>query len=149
MKTKPKKQDLKVACWNARTMLDLANSSRSESCSALMAHELSRLNIDTAAFSEVHLAVVGSFQHAGAGKQSTDGRLSCVGFMVRNCIASKLETLPTHHSYRIISMSLPLKSNLHLTFFSVCALTLLADTAVKKSFYSDVHRQLNNTPAND
>ena len=44
---------LKVACWNIRTMLDLSDSSRPERRSALVAHDLSRLDVDIAAFSKV------------------------------------------------------------------------------------------------
>ena len=62
MKTRPRKQDLKVACWNVWTMLDKANRSHPEPHSALMAHELSRLNINIAALSEFHLADEGSHQ---------------------------------------------------------------------------------------
>ncbi|XP_036370705.1 craniofacial development protein 2-like [Octopus sinensis] len=69
--------------------------------------------------------------------------------MVRNSITSKLETLPTGHSDRIISMRLPLESKQHLTLFSVYAPTLMADPADKDRFYSDLRRLLNNTPAND
>ena len=50
------KQALNVACWNVRTMLDNADSSCPERRSALVAHELSRLNIDITALSEVRLA---------------------------------------------------------------------------------------------
>ncbi|CAI9715341.1 Hypothetical predicted protein [Octopus vulgaris] len=46
-------------------------------------------------------------------------------------------------------MRLPLESKQHLTLFSVYAPTLLADPADKDSFYSDLRRLLNNTPAND
>ncbi|XP_029648839.1 craniofacial development protein 2-like [Octopus sinensis] len=69
--------------------------------------------------------------------------------MVKNSIPSKLETLPTGHPDRIISMRLPLESKQHLTLFSVYAPTLLADPADKDSFYSDLRTLLNNTPAND
>ena len=74
-----KKNDLKVACWNVTTMLDNANSSWPERRSALIAHKLSRLDIDIAALSVLHLADEGSVQEVGAGftfswsgKPSTD-----------------------------------------------------------------------------
>jgi len=147
---------LKVACWNVRTMLDKADNSRPERCSAVIGHELSRLNIDIAALSKVRLADEGSLKGHGAGytlfwsgKPSPERRLSGVGLMMKNSIASKLETLPTGHSDRIISMRLPLEKKQHLTIFSVYAPTLLADSADKDSFYSDLRRLLSNTPAND
>ena len=79
-------------------MLDAADSNRPERRSALIAHELSRLNIDIAALSEVRFPEVGSLQERGAGytlfwsgKPATERRLSGVGFMVRTSIASNLK----------------------------------------------------------
>ncbi|XP_076046020.1 uncharacterized protein LOC143028169 [Oratosquilla oratoria] len=98
-----------------QTMFDKADSSCPERCSALIAHELCRLKVDIAALSEVRLADEGSLKEHGAGytlfwsgKPSTEKHLSGVGLMVRNSIASKLETLPTGHSDHIMSMLLPL-----------------------------------------
>ena len=48
-------------------MLDRADSCRPERRSALIAHELSRLNIDIAALSEVRFSGEGSLQEHGAG----------------------------------------------------------------------------------
>ena len=45
---------LKVACWYVRTMLDAAHSNRPAHHSVLIAHELSKLNVDIAVLSEVH-----------------------------------------------------------------------------------------------
>ena len=157
MKTpKKSKQVMNVACWNVRTMIDKADSSRPERRSALVAHELSRLNIDIAALSEVRFADAGSLKEHGAGytlywsgKPSTERRSSGVGLMVRNSVASKLDRLPTGHSDRIMSMRLPLEGKQHLTLFSVYAPTLLADPADKDIFYSDLRRLLNNTPEDD
>ena len=107
-------------------MLDRADSCRPERRSALIAHELSRLNIDIAALSEVRFSGEGSLQEHGAGytlywsgKPETERRLSGVGFMVRNSIASKLENQPTGHSDRIITMRLPLWNQQYATLFSV------------------------------
>ena len=115
LRPKPKKHSLKVACWNIRTILDNANSSHPERRTSFIAHELSRLDIDIASLNKFPLADEGSLQEPGAnctliwsGKPSSDIRLSCAGFMVRNFIASKLETSPTYHSVRIISIRLPL-----------------------------------------
>ena len=134
-------------------MLDQADSSRPERRSALVAHELSRLNIDITALSEVRLADEGSLVEHGAGytlywsgKPSTERRLSGVGLMVRNSIASKLERLPTGHSDHIMSMRLPLEGKQHLTHFSVYAPTLLADPVDKDILYSDLCSLLTNIP---
>ena len=132
-----------------------ASRSHHERRSALIAHGLSRLDVDIAALSEVRLAVKGSLRDTGAGfsnfwlgKQSTDSRLG-VGCIVRNPTTSKLEISPTCHSNRIISMRLPVESNQHLTLFSVYAPNPMADFTVKNSLYSALRRHFNNTPAID
>ena len=137
-------------------MFDKTNSSRPERRSALVAHELSRLNIDIAALSEVRFADKGSLKEHGAGytlfwsgKPSEERRLSGVGLMMRNSIASQLETLPTGHSDRIMSLRLPVENNHHLKISSIYAPTLLADPVDKASFYSDLGRLVNNTPEGD
>lgn len=137
-------------------MLDSVDSGRPERRSALIAHELSRLNIDIAALSEVRFPGEGSLKEHGAGytlfwsgKPATDRRLSGVGFMIRNSIASKLEHLPTGHSDRIMSMRLPLQQNKYATIFSIYAPTLPADPAEKDKFYSDLRSLLQTTPADD
>ncbi|KAJ7413922.1 hypothetical protein WISP_87626 [Willisornis vidua] len=84
------------------TMIGIAYNGCLEHYSALIAHELSRLNIDIAALSEVRLHEKGSLKEHGAGytfywsgKPKTESYLSGVGFMIKNSIASKLENLPT------------------------------------------------------
>ena len=147
---------LNVAFWNIRILLDKADSGRPERRSALIAHELSRLNIDIAALSEVRFADKVSLKEHGAsytlywsGKPSTGRRLSGVGLMVRTSIASKLDRLPKGNLNRIISMRLLLEGKQHLMPFSVYVPTLFADPADKDNFYSDLRRLLNNTPEDD
>jgi len=137
-------------------MLDADDSHRPVRRSALIAHELSRLDIDIAALSEVRFPEVGSLLEHGAGytlywsgKPATERRLSGVGFMVRNSIASKLENLPTGHSDRIISMRLPLRNKQYVTLVSVHSPTLQAEPAEKDKFYSDLRSLLQSTPADD
>ena len=137
-------------------MLDRADSCHPERRSALIAHELSRLNIDIAALSEIRFSGEGSLQEHGAGytlywsgKPETERRLSGVGFMVRNSIASKLENQPTGHSDCIISMRLPLWNQQYATLFSVYSPTLKAEPAEKYRFYSDLRSLIQSTPADD
>ncbi|XP_063615913.1 uncharacterized protein LOC134789136 [Penaeus indicus] len=106
-------------------MLDAVDSNRPERRSALITHELSRLDVDIAALSEVRFPGVGSLQEHGAGytlfwsgKPATEWRLSGVSFMIRTSIASKLENLPTGHSDCIMSMRLPLKNEQYATLFN-------------------------------
>ena len=62
---KKKTANLKAACWNVRTMRDSEN--RPQRCSALVARELARLDIDIAALTEVRFAEEGSLREDGAG----------------------------------------------------------------------------------
>ena len=94
-KQKLKTKKFYVACWNVRTLLDLPNSNCPERRSALVAQELSRLNIDIAALSEVRFSDEGSLKESGggytlywSGKPATEKHQSGVAFMVRNSIAS-------------------------------------------------------------
>jgi len=121
-------------------MLDTAESNRPQRRSALVAHELSCLNIDIAALSEVRFPDTGSLKEQGAGytlywsgKPQGERRLSGMGFMIKNNIAAKLENLPTGHSDHIISMRLPLRKEQHVTLFRVYAPTLQADPQTKTS----------------
>ena len=66
MKRKPKKE-LNIPFWNVRTMHDKAKSSRSRRLSILIAHEISRLDVDVVALSEVRLTVESSLHDLGAG----------------------------------------------------------------------------------
>ena len=102
---------LKVASWNVRTMLDAAQRNRPKRRSALIAHELSRLNVDIAAFNKVCFPGEGSLQKHGSGytlwsgKPTTEGRLSGVGFMVsisiasRQCYITRYEYVKSIYSY--------------------------------------------------
>ncbi|KAJ7419157.1 craniofacial development protein 2-like protein [Willisornis vidua] len=136
-------------------MLDTADSGCPECCSALIAHERSRLNTDIAVLSEIHLHEEGSLKEHGAGythylsgKPKTESHLSGVGFMIKNSITSKLEYLLTGHSDHIISLCLPLQNKQHV-LFSVYVPTLQADHAEKDKFYTDLYHLTQKVPADD
>ena len=67
--------------------------------------------------------------------------------MVSNSIVSKVGTLPSRHSDRIVSMLLPLNIKQQLILFSVYSPTLQAEPAEKERFYFDLRRLLQSTPA--
>ena len=136
MKTKTKKAGLETCLFRVRTMPDKANRCRSESRFALMAYELCSYNIYIAALSELRVDNEGSFHTHSAGftlfwllRPSTDRRFSSAEFMVRNSIASKLETSPMGHCDTIISIRISLLSHHNLTLVSVHSPTLLEDSA--------------------
>ena len=81
--------------------VDTAHSNRPERHSALIAQELSRLNVDIAAVNEVRFPGEDSLQEYSvgntflwSGKPTIKERLSGIGFMVSTSIASRLENLP-------------------------------------------------------
>ncbi|XP_051657480.1 craniofacial development protein 2-like [Manacus candei] len=137
-------------------MLDSVDSSHPECHSALIAHELSHLNIDIAALSEVRLHEEGSLREHGAGyslfwsgKPRTEKHLSGVGFMIKNSIVPKLENLPTGHSEHIISLRLSLHNKQYVVLFSIYAPTLQVDPAEKDKFWTDLCRLTQKIPADD
>ena len=114
---------------------------RPQRCSALMASELARLDIDAAALSEVHFAEQGSLREDGAGynlfwsvKNKDKRCLSHVCFMIKTSTARKLQNLPVGHSDRIMSLRLPTQDNKFSTLLSVYAPTLQAETGAEEAF---------------
>lgn len=112
--------------------------------------------VDIAALSKVRFPEEGCLKEQGdgytiywSGKPSTEKCLPGVGSMVRSSIVSKVETLPSRHSDRIVSMRLPLNIEQQLTLFSIYSPTLQAEPAEKERFYSDLRRLLQSTPAAD
>ena len=113
---KKKTANLKVVCWNVRTMQDYED--RPQRRSALVAREPARLDIDIAALSEVRFAEQGSLREDGAdytvfwsGKNKNERSLSGVGFMIKTSIARKLQNLPVVHLDCIMSLILPIQDN--------------------------------------
>lgn len=114
---------MKLACWNFRTMLDTTGSDRPERHFALIAHELSRQNINVAGLSEVRFPDEGSLQEQGTGytlfwpgKPATERRLLGVGVMVTTSIAFNLQNLPRGHTDRIKAMRPPPKKATRYAF---------------------------------
>ncbi|XP_056017332.1 craniofacial development protein 2-like [Ostrea edulis] len=136
-------------------MLD-KNDNRAERRSALVAPELSRLDVDIAALSEATFPEEGILQEHSAGysmfwsgKLATEKHLAGVGFMIRTSIVSELENLPTGHSDCVMFMRLPLKNKQYATLFSVYAPTLQVEPAEKDKFYSALRSLLQSTPTDD
>ena len=151
-----KSENLKVACWNVRTMQDSADNDRPQRRTALVSKELKRLDIDIAAVSEVRFAEQGSLTEQGAGytlywsgKSKDEHRLSGVGFMIKNTITGRLQNLPVGHSDRLMSLRLPLCEDKFLTIISVYAPTLQADPATKEGFYAELRTLLGQISKDD
>ena len=124
-KSKSNKIPLIISCWNVRTLLDISNSNRPERRTALVAKELSKLNIDIAALSETRFSEYGHLVERASGytffwKGKPEGvkREAGVGFAIKTTLVQKLHDLPHGHSDRIMSCRIP------LALFSIYALTL-------------------------
>ena len=72
-----------------------------------------------------------------------------MGFMIRNSIISRLDSLPVGHSDRLMSLRLPLLEDQYATIISVYAPTLQADPTTKESFYSELRSLLQKTKDTD
>ena len=149
-------QQLQFACWNIRTMYDSDISNRQSCQSALIAHELKRLDVNNAALSEIHFSgedilkeLCAGYTPYWSGKPETGRHLLGVSFMIKESITSKLTNLPTGHSDCSISMCLPLHDKQYVTLISVYAPTLQADSVERDRFYTNLQCLPKNIPAND
>ena len=76
-----------------------------------------------------------------AGKGKDDHRLSGV---IKNSIASKLQSLPVGHSDCLMSLHLPFQDNQFVTIISVYAPTLQSDLNSKETFGRELRSLLLN-----
>ena len=90
---------MQFGAWNVGTLMDTIYSNRSEPMTAIVAHELSRYNIDIAALSETRLAGTGHLAEVGAGytffwcgRAADEPREAGVGFAIRTVLIPKLKT---------------------------------------------------------
>ena len=133
---KKKTANLKVVRWNIRTMQD--SEDRPQRRSAVVARELAPLDFDIAALSEERFAEQGSLTEDGAcstlfwpGGNNDERRPSGVGFIIKSSIARNLQNLPLGHSYRLMSIRLPIQDNKFATVLSLYEPTPHSETAVK------------------
>lgn len=137
-------------------MLDSNDSDSPQRRSALVARELSRLDVDIAARSEVRFAEEGSHVEHGAGytffwsgRGEEEHRQSDVGFMMKNAIANKLHTLPVRQSDLIMSLRLLIQGDQSVTLVSVYSPTLQADLAEREAFNSDLNSLITRTDSKE
>ena len=93
---------LTIATWNVRTLLDIRNTNRPSRRTALVAHELSRYNIDLAALSETRISGEDSIVEEGEGYTffwkglpPDVPRQHGVGFAIRTFSLSHIPKTPT------------------------------------------------------
>ena len=121
--------------------MDTIYSNRPEPMTAIVAHELSRYNIDIAALSETRLAGTRDLAEVGAGytfswsgKAADEPREAGVGSAIRTVLIPKLETLPKGINYRLMTMRIPLAGNAHFTLISAHAPTMTYPEEEKEPF---------------
>lgn len=149
-----KTQNLKLATWNVRTLLDsYGRTERPHRRTALIAAELRRYNIDIAALCETRLLDEGSLIEEGSGytffwKGYPPGgqHLHGVGLAIKNTLLPRLTETPVGISERLMTLRIPLAKNRFATLLSVYAPTLPSDTEVKDSFYQSLDEALHRIP---
>jgi len=127
--------------WNIQTLLDTADSDRLAHCTALIAAELKRFNIDIAALSETRPANKGSLSEVGKGYTffwkglpPDEHRIHDVGFATRTTLLNKLPETLTAVSERLMTFRVPLAKNGYVTVLSTYAPTLPSDESSKNRF---------------
>lgn len=150
------KQDLTLATWNVRTLLDNDNSNRPQRRTALIASELDKYGIDVAALTETRLAGEGALEEVGggytflwSGLPPGERRLHGVAFAVRTTLLKNIPESPRGVNERIITWRLPLCNGHQMSVICVYAPTLNADEDVKERFYQQLREVAGRVPRRD
>ena len=139
-----------------RTLVDTTPSNRPERMRAIIAHELSRYDIDIAALSATRLAGTGDLAEVGAGytffwsgKAADEPREASFGSAIRSVLIPKLETLPKGINDRLMTMHVPVAGNTHLILISAYAPTMTFPEEDKEQFHQVLRDTLYSVPGND
>ena len=151
---KTRKNILRIAEWNVRTLLDRERSKRPERQTALVAKELGKYSIDIAALCETRLALSDSLIDGGytffwSGRGEQEKREAGVGFAIRNSIAAQLEQDPVAVNDRIMTLRLPLQKNAYLSIVSVYGPTMTNPEENKENFYNQLRDVIKNINRKD
>ena len=152
---KCKKMKINVATWNVRTMLDKDYDKRPERRTTLIAKELHRYNIDIAALQETRLEGQGQAQekeYTSFWSGRVGGRREAgVAFAISNKFASKLTSLPTGLSERIILLRTPIGNDhdCYLSVISFYAPTMMYPDEEKEAFYEKLAEVVDRVPMED
>ena len=118
-------------------------------CTALIACELARYNIDIAALSETRLPDEGSLVEMGtgytffwSGLPTVARRIHGVGFAVRTALLQSTQESPIAIDERLMTLRLPLANSRFATFVSVYSPTLDSSDDVKDRFYETLYSTL-------
>ena len=149
-----RREQLSIAQWNVRTLLDREVADRPERRTALVAMELAMYNIDIAALCETRFSESGSlndleYSFFWSGKPKGERREAGVGFAIKKDIVTMLTEMPRPVSDRIMMMRLPLSKDNYATIISVYAPTMTNPDDNKEAFYNQLSSTLRDIPRTD
>ncbi|BHF73173.1 hypothetical protein SprV_0401625000 [Sparganum proliferum] len=141
---------LTLAAWNVRSLLDNPRSNRPERRTALVARELARYKVDSAAFSETRFSGQGQLEEVGAGytffwsgRPRAERRDAGVAFAIQNDFVGRLPCLPQGINDRLMSLRLPLRrGGKFATIISAYAPPMTSPVAARDKFHEDMHTLL-------
>ena len=122
-----RRQLLTIGQWNVRTLLDREGADRPERCTALVAMELAKYNIDIAALCETKFSEAGclndlEYSFFWSGKPEGERMEAGVGFAIKKDIITKLTEMSRPVNDIIMTMRLPLsKDNFAKNYQRVCS----------------------------
>ena len=139
-KNKRRNESFTCATWNIRTLTDSKVTDRLERRSAIIAHELERLNIDLVALSATRLLdegslVDGNYKFFWKGLPNGSRKIHGVGFAIRNSLLPRLNELPHGISERPITLKYQLSDEFKVHVISAYAPTLDADQQTNQDLY--------------
>ena len=148
----PQAQQLNVASWNVRTLLDTKRTVVRPT--AIVSQELARYNIDIAAISETRVLgetvtteVGGGYTFFLKGKPVGDKRHHGVGFAIRSKLVDHLQgKYPVGINERLMTMSFPLEDST-LSIISAYAPTLPQSDETKECFYDALNDAIRAVPS--
>ncbi len=126
---------------------------RPRRCTALVASELNKYNIDIAALSETRLAGEDSLIEVGQGYTffwkglpEDTRRLHGVGFAIKSRLLQNIPESPVGISERLMTWRIPLAKGRYATLISAYAPTLDAEESIKDAFYESIDTVLLKVP---
>ena len=145
-------QELNVASWNVRTLLETKRSAGRPT--AIVSRELARYNIDIAALSETRIlgdSIIsedaGGYTFFLKGKPLGDKCYHGVGFAIRTKLVICLEgKYPIGINERLMTMCLPL-DKFTLSIISAYAPTLASSDVSKAEFYDKLSESIKSVPS--
>lgn len=149
-----KNKKFNLGSWNIRTLQD--NDPALERKTALISLALRKYNVSICALSETRFAGTSQLEEVGGGyvfywigKDEEEHRQSGVGFAIRSDIAKSLTSLPKGVNDRIMTLTLDLENESHVTLISCYAPTMSCSEQEIENFYDKLRSVVSNIPYGD